>query len=76
MFREEDYPIKIPTYDKDQWIETEFKTSEEFIDFLLSIFKEPGEYNFNELSLKFREQASNLMNLVFIVNLLLKVKTL
>jgi len=59
MFREEDYPIKIPTYDKDQWTETEFKTSKEFIDFLLSIFKEPGEYNFNELSLKFREQASN-----------------
>jgi len=59
MFREESYPIIIPTYDNNQWTETEFKTTEEFIDFLLSIFKEPGEYNFDDLSLKFREQASH-----------------
>ena len=39
MFREESYPIIIPTYDNNQWTETEFKTTEEFIDFLLSIFK-------------------------------------
>ena len=59
MFREESYPIIIPTYDNNQWTETEFKTTEEFIDFLLSIFKEPGKYNFDDLSLKFREQASH-----------------
>ena len=59
MFREDDYPIMIHTYEKDQWTETEFKSSNEFIDFLLSIFKEPGQYNFNELTHNFREQAKH-----------------
>ena len=65
MFREESYPIIIPTYDKDQWTETEFKTQSEFIDFVLSIFKEPGKYNFNELTLKFKEEASKFNDLGF-----------
>jgi len=57
MFREENYPIKIPTFEKDQWTETEFETQNKFIDFLLSIFKEPGECEFDEYIHKFNEQA-------------------
>ena len=49
----------IPTYiyDSDTWETTEFETRESFIDFLWSIFKEPGKYEFDECSLKFNEQA-------------------
>ena len=59
MFREEEYPIEIPTLKNNQWTKTEFKTQREFIDFLLSIFLEPGEYNFNKIILKFKEQANH-----------------
>jgi len=45
----------IPTYDNG-WTTTEF-SDQEFIDFLLSIFKEPGQYEFDETSLLFNEQA-------------------
>jgi len=59
MFREEEYPIEIPTLKNNQWTTTEFKTQREFIDFLLSVFKQPGEYNFNKIVLKFKEQANH-----------------
>src|SRR5688572_16245172 len=50
--------IKIPTYKNGQWVErTIFQTREEFIEFLLPLFKEPGEYDFDETSLIFNEQA-------------------
>mgnify|MGYP003353682436 CR=1 FL=1 len=39
------------------WTVTEFSTREDFRDFLLSIFKEPGKYNFNETAYLFNEQA-------------------
>jgi len=48
--------IEIPTYEN-QWTTTSFKTREEFRDFILSIFKEPGQYGFDETSHKFNEQA-------------------
>jgi hypothetical protein len=51
MFRE------IPTYENGQWDVTTFYTREEFRDFLLSIFKEPGKYNFNETSKIFNEEG-------------------
>ena len=49
----------VPTYiyDSDTWETTEFETRESFVDFLWSIFKEPGKYEFDECSLKFNEQA-------------------
>ena len=47
----------IPTYENGLWSKTEFATDEEFIDFLLSVFKEPGLYNFDKTSLLFNEQA-------------------
>ena len=47
----------IPTYDKGLWTTTEFKSDVEFREYLESIFKEPGKYEFNKLALKFNEQA-------------------
>lgn len=49
--------IEVPTYDIDHWTVTTFYSKEEFRDFLLSIFKEPGEYNFDESSQIFNIEA-------------------
>ena len=49
----------IPTYENGQWTETEFASREDFKAFILSIFKEPGKYEFNETSRIFNEQARN-----------------
>ena len=49
--------IKIPTWNKGVWEYTEFATRDEYKDFVLSIFKEPGKYDFNEVSLHFNEEA-------------------
>ena len=51
MFKE------IPTYVNGSWSVTTFDTREEFRDFLLSIFKEPGKYEFNETSKIFNEEG-------------------
>ena len=48
----------IPTWDNGKWTTTSFARRDEFRIFLLTIFKEPGQYNFNEDSSKiFNEQA-------------------
>ena len=48
----------IPTWDNGTWTTTSFKSREDFRTFLLTIFKEPGQYNFNEDSSRiFNEQA-------------------
>lgn len=47
----------IPTYIDGVWTTTDFNSKEEFIEYILSIFKKPGEYRFNELSYKFNKQA-------------------
>lgn len=50
----------IPTWQDGQWVEdTIFETDEEFIDFVSSCFKQPGEYNFNETASVFNEHAEN-----------------
>jgi len=49
--------IEVPTYENGLWTTTEFQTREEFRDFLLSIFKEPGKYEFDESSLIFNAEA-------------------
>jgi hypothetical protein len=51
MFKE------IPTYENGSWSVTTFDTREEFRDYLLSIFKEPGKYKFNETSKIFNEEG-------------------
>jgi hypothetical protein len=48
---------EIPTYENGVWDVTTFYTREEFRDFLLSIFKEPGKYEFNETSKIFNEEG-------------------
>ena len=50
--------FKIPTYNNGVWEYTIFNSRKEFCEFLISIFKEPGQYNFNETSLLFKEQRS------------------
>ncbi len=51
--------ISVPTYDAvtKAWSRTEFATREEFLEFLWSVFKEPGKYEFDETSLLFNAQA-------------------
>jgi hypothetical protein len=48
---------EVPTYDNGIWTTTVFNTREEFRDFLVPLFKEPGKYNFNEDSLIFNAEA-------------------
>ena len=47
----------IPTFDNGEWTYTDFESRKDFYEFCLSIFKEPGEYEFDELSQLFNEQA-------------------
>jgi hypothetical protein len=47
----------IPTYDNGQWTTTTFENDQEWLNFVLSLFKEPGQYDFDETSLIFNEQA-------------------
>lgn len=49
--------IVIPTWENGEWTTTSFNLHDEFKDFVFSIFKEPGEYAFDEASLMFNEQA-------------------
>ena len=49
---------KIPTYKNGEWTYKEFETRETFIEFLLTIFKEPGQYQFDETALLFNKQAT------------------
>jgi hypothetical protein len=51
--------LSIPTYDvkTESWSHTDFETREEYVEFLWSIFKEPGKYEFDETSLLFNAEA-------------------
>ena len=42
----------IPTYDNGTWTTTSFESRKDFSDFIFELFKEPGEYNFNETTTK------------------------
>ncbi len=44
-------------YNEIQGVHTEFQTKEEFRDFLTPLFKEPGKYQFNEISRLFNSEA-------------------
>ena len=48
---------KIPTYRDGKWEITEFEEKTDFAFFVLSLFKEPGHYEFNETAYMFNEQA-------------------
>jgi hypothetical protein len=47
----------IPTYDNGEWTYTDFESRKDFYDFCKGIFKEPGQYEFDEASKVFNEQA-------------------
>jgi hypothetical protein len=49
--------LEIPTYENQEWVVTTFYTREEWKDFLLSLFKEPGLYNFDESSVIFNVEG-------------------
>jgi hypothetical protein len=55
----------IPTYNNNKWETTEFEDRESFIKFLLTIFKEPGEYNFTSMSKQFNSEAKTFNKLGF-----------
>ena len=48
---------KIPAYKEGKWDYVEFKEKEDFTNFILELFKEPGQYQFDETALLFNEQA-------------------
>ena len=48
---------KIPTYNNGEWGYKEFETQEQLAEYLLTLFKEPGQYDFDETALLFNEQA-------------------
>jgi hypothetical protein len=47
----------IPTYENGEWSYTDFESRKDFYDFCKGIFKEPGQYEFDEASKVFNEQA-------------------
>jgi|LakMenEpi03Aug12_release.lakeMendotaPanAssembly.Ray.scaffolds.fasta_scaffold00082_55 hypothetical protein len=51
--------IEIPTWENGEWSMTLFATHDDFRDFVFSIFKEPGQYQFDETSLVFNAEARN-----------------
>ena len=55
---QESFHKKIPTWDNGKWIYTEFNEKQDFIDFLLPLFKQPGEYEFDATALLFNEHAT------------------
>jgi hypothetical protein len=58
MFRDRDYPISIPTWEKGEWIEdTVFDTSDEFITYITGLFKEPGKYDFDETVAEWQHES-------------------
>ena len=46
----------VPTYDNGEWTKTPL-SDEEFKSFLVGLFKEPGRYEFDEISFKFNQEA-------------------
>lgn len=53
------YHIEIPTWDNGVWTETVFDDRREMYEFVKSLFKEPGKYEFDDTSYMFNEQARN-----------------
>jgi hypothetical protein len=47
----------IPTYENGEWTYTDFESRKDFYQFCKGIFKEPGQYEFDEASKVFNEQA-------------------
>jgi len=54
---QQEFYTNIPVYDNGVWTDMTFNSQMEFRDYLLTLFKVPGEYEFDETSLKFNELA-------------------
>tara|TARA_R110002020_G_scaffold24371_1_gene80273 strand:+ start:407 stop:2620 length:2214 start_codon:yes stop_codon:yes gene_type:complete len=48
----------IPTWNNGTWSTTSFKSREKFATFIKKLFKEPGQYEFDKISLEFNSQAT------------------
>jgi hypothetical protein len=57
--------IEIPTWDNGEWTTSTFSSKEEWREYLLTLFKEPGQYDFNETALLFNKEATNFNKLGF-----------
>jgi hypothetical protein len=51
--------IEVPTFEDGNWTVTKFETRDSFSEFIESIFKEPGLYNFTKSALLFNKEARN-----------------
>lgn len=49
--------ILVPTWENGNWSHSTFDTKQEFIDFLLPLFKEPGKYEFDETILEWNAEG-------------------
>jgi len=47
----------VPTYNNGKWETTEFKEESDFIEYILSIFSEPGLYGFTDMAYEFNAEA-------------------
>jgi hypothetical protein len=54
----EEFIKDIPTWDNGVWTHTSYNSRDEFKDFITSLFKEPGKYNFNKDTLSIGTQES------------------
>ena len=64
----------VPTWDEDHWTVTDFNTIDEFKDFLIPLFKEPGQYDFDEKSKMFNEEGRKFQKQGYYCNAPLKTK--
>tara|TARA_R110000751_G_scaffold67240_2_gene137270 strand:+ start:6066 stop:8252 length:2187 start_codon:yes stop_codon:yes gene_type:complete len=58
----------VPTYYNGKWGTTEFIDKSTFLEYILSIFSEPGEYGLNNLSYKFNTEAKSFTDQGFYCN--------
>ena len=52
----------IPTYKKGEWTTTDFESKEDFTKYIVTLFKEPGQYQFDETALLFNNEAKTFNN--------------
>jgi len=48
----------IPTWDNGKWTSTDFDSREDFASYVRDLFKEPGQYNFDQTSTQFNAEAN------------------
>ena len=57
--------IQIPTWENGEWTVSTFSSNIEWREYLLTLFKEPGQYDFNEVALLFNKEARTFNKLGF-----------